>query len=163
MEHLKIKSLIAGLICGLILISVGCKVHQPTTVIQKEEIIWKYKDSIVSKDSTVYIPVEIYKDYSSMLDTLVLSTSMAEAKSWLDTNNKMLVGEIRNLNSIEYKYIEVERIVTNDSIVEREIPVPYPVVEEKKVIPTFAIICICWTVISFVILLGLVYLKFIRP
>lgn len=162
MEQFKIKSLIAGLFCALFIIFSGCRVKQPT-VIQKEEIVWIHKDSIVTKDSTVYIPVEVYRDYSNMLDTLVLSTSMAESKSWLDTNNKMLAGEIKNLKSVEYKYIEVDRIVTNDSIVEREIPVPYPVVEEKKVIPTFAIICICWTVISFVTLLGLVYLKFIRP
>ena len=152
MEQFKIKSLIAGLFCALFIIFSGCRVKQPT-VIQKEEIVWVHKDSIVTKDSTVYIPVEVYRDYSNMLDTLVLSTSMAESKSWIDTNNKMLAGEIKNLKSVEYKYIEVERIVTNDSIVEREIPVPYPVVEEKIKYPWWAWITLAWFIFSIILLI----------
>lgn len=152
----------AYMVLFCLLVFTSCKT-QPPTIIQKEEIIWTYKDSIVTKDSVCYIPIERYVDIVPIYDTLVLENSIAISHSWVDTTNHLLRGELKNKNAIQYQIKYVERIVTNDSIVERKIPVPYPVVEEKKVIPTFAIICICWTVISFVILLGLVYLKFIRP
>ena len=136
----------------------GCKPKQ--VIVEKEKYIYITKDSIVNRDSTVYVPVEVYKDYS--LDTLVLQTSLAISKSWLDTSNAYLVGEIRNLKALQVKYVEVDKWHTKDSIVEKEKPVPYPVVEEKKVIPTFAWICIIWSVITLISIGYGLYRKF-RP
>ena len=122
------------LIIALALLFCACKTQTPT-IIEKEKYIYVTKDSVVNRDSTIYIPVEVYKDYS--LDTLVLRTSQAISKSWLDTSSAYLVGEIRNLKAIQTKYIEVEKWHTKDSIVEKEVPVPYPVVEKVKYIPTW--------------------------
>lgn len=136
-----------ALLGGILLFSLdGCKPKQ--IIVEKEKLVYVTKDSIVHKDSTVYVPVEVYKDYS--LDTLVLKTSLAISKSWIDTSNAYLVGEIRNLKAIETKYIEVEKWHTKDSIVQVEKPVLYPVVEEKRYIPTIAWICIVWTLITLI-------------
>lgn len=149
----------AIIILGIVIGLSGCKPKQ--VIVEKEKYIYVTKDSIVNRDSTVYVPVEVYKDYS--LDTLVLKTSLAESKSWLDTNNLYLVGEIRNLKAIQVKYVEVDKWHTKDSIVEKEVPVPYPVVEEKKITPRWA----WWTLFISIGLLGYVgvkiYLKFQKP
>ena len=152
MYHFKLKNLLQVLILALCLFFVGCKT-QPPTIIQKEEIIWTYKDSIVTKDSVCYIPIERYVDVVPQYDTLYLSTSIAEAKSWVDSTNHILRGEINNLKAIEYKYVEVERVVANDSIVERQVPVPYPVVEEKIKYPWWAWITLAWFIFSMILLI----------
>ena len=134
----------------------GCKPKQ--VVIEKEKLVYVTKDSIVHRDSTIYVPTEVYKDYS--LDTLVLRTSLAESKSWLDTNSLYLVGEIRNLKAIEYKYIEVEKWHTKDSIVEKEKPVPYEVEVVKTKTPKWAWICLVWAVITVASIAWSVYKRF---
>lgn len=122
----------------------GCKPEQ--IIVEKDKLVYVTKDSIVHRDSTVYVPVEVYKDYA--LDTLVLRTSLAESKSWLDTSSAYLVGEIRNLKALEVKYIEVDKWHIKDSIVEKEVPKPYPVVEYKVKRPWWAWVCLTWTIIS---------------
>lgn len=149
-----------ALLAAILLFSLdGCKPEQ--IIVEKDKLVYVTKDSIVHRDSTVYVPVEVFKDYA--LDTLVLRTSLAESKSWLDTSSAYLVGEIRNLNALEVKYIEVDKWHTKDSLVYKEKPVPYQVIEEKMYIPTFAWICIVWAAIS-IVLLGLwLYFKFWKP
>ena len=151
-----------GLILWSTLIFCGCKTTTPT-VIEKERIVYVHSDSIRYIDSTVVIPIERFVDIVPQYDTLTLSTTLAKSQSWLDTTNHILRGNIWNLNAIQYQYIEVEKIVNNDSIIEKEVPKPYPVVEEKKVIPTFAWICIIWSVLSIVLIGVWVYLKFAKP
>lgn len=151
-----------ALIFGFIICMAGCKTTTPT-VIEKEKIVYVHSDSVRYIDSTIVIPIEVYKDYTGLLDTLYLKTSISESWSAVDTNKMLLVGELKNTKAIQYKYIEVEKIVKNDSIVEVEKPVPYPVVEEKKVIPTFAWICIIWSILSIVLLGVWAYLKFSKP
>ena len=136
----------------------GCRT-QPPTVIQKEEIIWTYKDSITVRDSTVLSPIERYVDIVPIYDTLVLSTSLSESRSWVDTTNHSLRGELKNKNAIQYQIKYVERIVTNDSIVEREVPKPYPVVEEKVKYPWWSWICLTWTIITILSIAWAVYRK----
>lgn len=152
MYHFKIKRLLQGLILALCLFFVGCKT-QPPTVIQKEEIIWTYKDSIVTKDSVCYIPIERYVDIVPQYDTLYLNSSIAESKSWVDTTNHILRGELKNKNAIQYQIKYVERVVTNDSIVDREVPIPYPVVEEKIKYPWWSWITLAWFIFSMILLI----------
>lgn len=137
-----LKRLSMGLFLALTVIS--CKPEQ--IIVEKDKLVYVTKDSIVHRDSTIYVPVEVYKDYA--MDTLVLRTSLAESKSWLDTSNAYLVGEIRNLKALEVKYIEVDKWHTKDSLVYKEKPVPYPVIEEKIKRPWWAWICLTWTIIS---------------
>lgn len=65
-----------------------------------------YVDSVVTRDSTIYIPVERYVDIVNQLDTLKLQTSLSEAYAYLDTSMNMLRGEIRNKQQVQYKYID---------------------------------------------------------
>jgi len=150
MYHFKIKNLLQGLILALCLFFVGCKMQQPT-VIQKEEIILTYKDSIVTKDSVCYIPIERYVDIVPIYDTLVLENSISISHSWVDTTNHLLRGELKNKNAIQYQIKYVERVVTNDSIVEKEVPKPYPVVEEKIKYPWWSWITLAWFIFSMIL------------
>lgn len=138
MYHFGKEKSLAGAILTMLLIFgicfTSCKPKQ--IIVEKEKLVYVTKDSIVHRDSLVYMPVEVYKDYS--LDTLVLQTSLAISKSWLDTSSAYLVGEIRNLKALQIKYVEVDKWHTKDSIVEKEVPVPYPVVEVKTKTPTWA-------------------------
>ena len=145
-----------------IFLGLSCCRTQPPTVIQKEEVIWTYKDSIVQRDSICYIPIERYVDIVPIYDTLVLENSVSISRSWADTTNHLLRGELKNKNAIQYQVKYVERVVTNDSIVKVEKPIPYPVVEEKKVIPKWAWITLVWSVITLISIGYGLYRKF-RP
>lgn len=147
MYHLKVKNLLQGLILALCLFFVGCKT-QPPTIIQKEEIIWTYKDSITTRDSICYIPIERYVDIVPIYDTLVLENSISISHSWVDTTNHLLRGELKNKNAIQHQVKYVERVVKNDSIVEKKVPIPYPVVEEKIKYPWWSWITLMWFVLT---------------
>lgn len=90
-HHFRHKKLVWSVFVALaaiiLIFLVGCKPKQ--VIIEKEKLVYVTKDSIVHRDSTVYVPVEVYKDYA--LDTLVLRTSLAESKSWLDTSSAYIV------------------------------------------------------------------------
>lgn len=147
-----------GLILALCLFFVGCKT-QPTTIIQKEEIIWTYKDSIVTKDSVCYIPIERYVDIVPQYDTLYLNSSIAESKSWVDTTNHILRGEIKNKSAVTYQIKYIERVVVNDSIVEKEVPIPYEVEVIKEKIPRWAWITLGFSIIIIGALILIGYFK----
>lgn len=155
-----LKRLSMGLFLALAVIS--CRT-QPPTVIQKEEIIWTYKDSITTRDSICYIPIERYVDIVPIYDTLLLSTSISESRSWVDTTNHILRGELKNKNAIQYQVKYVERVIKNDSIVERKVPQPYPVIEEKIKRPWWAWICLTWTVLCLIFVGFKIYFKFWKP
>lgn len=135
----------------------ACRTKQQI-VVEKEIVKYVHSDTTIVHDSTVYIPVEKIVDIVPVYDTLVLSTSVAESKSWVDTTNHMLRGEIKNLAAVEIKYIEIEKIVTNDSIIEKEIPYPVEVIKTKA--PKWS----WWTLMFTILVLGFigikVYLKF---
>jgi len=136
----------------------GCR--QQEVVVEKERLVYVTKDSIVHRDSTVFVPYEVYRDYSRLTDTLVMSTSLATAKAWNDTMAWTIQGFIENKQAVQYKYIDVEKVVTNDSIVEREKPVPYEVEVTKTRIPTWAWICLLWTVTTIISICYSIYKKF---
>lgn len=128
----------------------GCKTQH--TVI-KEETVTRYVDSTIWHTDTTYyqLPVEVYSDYTGLLDTLRMENTYSYTWSAVDTNNMLLVGELRNKDiKIPVQYLWKDRIITNDSIIEKvkEIQVPYPV--EKRYIPTIAWICIVWTLITLI-------------
>lgn len=135
----------------------GCKPAQK--IIQKEQIIWTYKDSIVERDSICYIPIERYVDIVPIYDTLILESSVATSRSWVDTANHLLGGELRSKDAITYQVKYVERLITNDSIVEREVPVPYEVEVIKRHIPIWAWITLVWTILTVASIVWTVYRK----
>lgn len=148
-NRFNIKMVIVGLFLGLLMIFNGCKTKQ--IVVERKNVVYVHSDSTIIKDSTVIIPIERYVDIVPWYDTLVLRTSIAESKSWVDSTNHILRGEIKNLNAVEYKYVEIERVVINDSIVEKEVPIPYTVVEEKTKYPWWSWITLAWFIFSMIL------------
>ena len=152
-----------GLILAIFCIFLcSCKTTQ--TVI-KEETVTRYVDSTIWHTDTTYfqVPVEVYADYTSLLDTLSLETNYAIAWSAVDTINMLLVGEMRNKDiKIPVKYLWKEKVITKDTTIYKEKVeyVPQDVIVEKKVTPTWA----WWTLIISIGLLVYIcvklYLKF---
>lgn len=116
-----------GIIILLGLLLFGCKTPQYVPV--EHQVIYNYVDSLRIKDSTVVIPVERVVDIVPVYDTLVLETSKAVAKSWVDTTFHGLRGSIENKTGVEYKHIYQDRIVVKDSLVFQDVPVPVEVVK----------------------------------
>lgn len=99
------------------------------------------RDTTVLRDTTIQYQIEkeYVRDYTGLLDTLRLSTGLAEAETYVDTTRNVLTGSIRNKEKTlniptQYK----ERTVYRDSIVYKEKPVPYEVEKIKKVVPWWA-------------------------
>jgi len=116
----------------LLLLTFGCCVTKKT--IQIDRITeTHYVDSTRWRDSTIYyiVPIERYRDYTSLLDTLKLETSLAKAEAYVDTTNNTLKGSIENKkDSIKTVIKWKERIVQKDSLVYKEVPVEV----EKEVV-----------------------------
>ena len=95
------------------------------------------RDSVVLRDSTVitYLQKEKIKEIVPELDTLVMNTKYAKSVSYLDTTTNTLKGTLEQLDSVpvKTKIVFKDRIITQEKIVEKEIPVE--VVREKKVTP----------------------------
>jgi len=109
----------------LLLLTFGCGVTKKT--IQIDRITeTHYVDSTRWHDSTIYyiVPIERYRDYTSLLDTLKLETSLAKAEAYVDTTNNTLKGSIENKkDSLKTVIKWKERIVQKDSLVYKEVPV----------------------------------------
>lgn len=104
--------------------------------VEKNETV-NIRDSVVLKDSTVitYLQKEKIKEIVPELDTLVMNTKYAKSISYLDTTTNTLQGTLEQLDSVpvKTKIVFKDRIITQEKIVEKEIPVE--VVREKKVTP----------------------------
>lgn len=138
LHHMKRKKSIISFIINIItyialtfsiVIISSCGVFKPHYVYLPGETVIEQRDSIVYRDSIVNIPVEIVKEVVPELDTLKMSTSLATAQAWLDTDNKLLKGKIENKKGIQYKYIEKEKIVEKEVYVDK--PIPYEVEKIK--------------------------------
>ena len=111
--------------------------------IKKVEIEHRIETHYV--DSTIYhldtvkveVPREVYRDYTALLDTLHMETSVASSWAAVDTTNMVLRGELKNKPiQLEKEILWKEKIVYRDSVEYREVPVPVEV--EKKVTPRWA-------------------------
>ena len=118
----------------------------------EHRIVTHYVDSTIWHLDTAYfkIPVEVYRDYSSLLDTLKLETSVASSWAAVDTTNMSLKGEIKNKPvQLEKEVLWKEKIVYRDSLVYKEVPVEIERV--KEVVPRWS----WWSLgINIIILLG---------
>lgn len=129
------KNLLKGLFLALFTtLSISCGVT--TKVIEEHKEIVTYKDSTILHQDTIYtkIPVEFYYDYSPLLDTLHLETSVAAADAYLDTASLMIKGGIFNKAvEIPTEYIWKERIIesTDTVYVEKMKEIPVEVIKYK--------------------------------
>ena len=112
-------------LAALLLLTFGCGVTKKA--VQIEHVTeTHYVDSTRWHDSTIYyiVPIERYRDYTSLLDTLKLETSLAKAEAYVDTTNNTLKGSIENKkDSLKTVIKWKERIVQKDSLVYKEVPV----------------------------------------
>lgn len=119
----------------LLFIVCSCGPVRYVPVENKETV--NIRDSVVLRDSTVitYLQKEKIKDIVPELDTLVMNTKYAKSISYLDTTTNTLQGTLEQLDSVpvKTKIVFKDRIITQEKIVEKEIPVE--VVREKKVTP----------------------------
>ena len=119
----------------LLFIVCSCGPVRYVPVENKETV--NIRDSVVLRDSTVitYLQKEKIKEIVPELDTLVMESTYARSKSYLDTTTNTLQGTLEQLDSVpvKTKIVFKDRIITQEKIVEKEIPVE--VVREKKVTP----------------------------
>lgn len=128
------------------------------------QTIYTYIDStIVSyRDSTIIVevPRERIVDVVAAYDTLFLETSLAEARSYVDTTTHTLKGTLVNRDTLIEKIVYLpskEHIVYKDSLVIKEIP--YPVEVIKKVTPKWAYASLMINIVIILILSFLIYIK----
>jgi hypothetical protein len=133
---------------------IGCSGPKYLPVETRTEIV--YKDTTYYQLDTIVLPVERIVEVVPELDTLYMETSVASSTSWIDTSIMALMGKIENKPQIEVP-VPV-RMITRDSIVVKEVPVPVEVV--KTVTPKWAWYCLglCLLFVGVFILLG--WLKF---
>lgn len=122
------KRYLAYIIFAVMLLGCG----QIRQIPVQTQTIVNYRDSLVIRDSVrlISLPVESEKDYSRYPDTLYLETSLAGAKTWLDTSTNVLRGEIHNKPVAKLPVPVKEHTVYRDSLVYKEVPVE--VVKEVK-------------------------------
>ena len=88
-------------------------------------------------DTLVSVEKARISDFTGLLDTLYLETPLARSTAFVDTSTATLRGTLEQRGETPVKIVWKERIVTKDSLVYQDVPVP--VVEEKivKVVPWF--------------------------
>ena len=117
------------------------------------------RDSVVIqvRDSVVITPIERVVDVAAVYDTLKMETSLAKSRAWLDTTNHMLRGEIQNKKQVQKEIKTEVKWQTRDSIVYKELPVPYEVVKTKH--PAVFWWLLGWFILSVIYIIVKIYFK----
>lgn len=94
------------------------------------------KDSLVYRDSIVYIPQERIVEIVPQLDTLFMEIETAESKAYLDTTNMLLRGELKSKKKEIVKYQTIIEYRDRVDTVYIKEPQPYEVIKKEKFIPS---------------------------
>lgn len=141
------------------LMMIGCKtIYVP---VEHTEYV-TVKDSVYFVDTVVQYKVEkeYIKDYTGLLDTLNLETGMASAKAWVDTSRNTLAGEIRNKENVIDIPVQVkEKVITRDSVVYKEVPVPVETIREVH--PKYELALWAYLVFSMIVVVLIIAHKFL--
>lgn len=135
-----------------------------TPVIIEEKIVEKtiIKDSIIVKDSIVYIPQEKIVEVVPHLDTLQMEIETAKAKAYLDTTRMILKGELESKKATQKEVIEVTKIVEKIDTVKLYEPVPYEVIKEVKYIPKAYKYSMRFSIVALLFIIGFIIWKIKR-
>lgn len=123
------KFLVYFLLLAVVFTACSKKIYVPVEHTEYVHIT----DSVAVHDTTVSYQIEkqYVRDYTGLLDTLVLETDYAIARAHVDTAAAKLSGSIENKRkTVEIPVQWKERIVYKDSISTKEIPV-----EVEKPVP----------------------------
>lgn len=137
---------------------VGCGATQ---VIAEKEIIEKIvvKDSLIYRDSIVYIPQERIVEIVPQLDTLFMEIETAESKAYLDTTNMLLKGELKSKKKEVVKYQTIIEYRDRTDTVYIKEPQPYEVEVIKYKRDGLFWYLLVFQIIVILILVVRVYLK----
>ena len=127
------------LICCLSIISCSTLISCGTTqVLAEKETIEKIivKDSLIYRDSIVYIPQERIVEIVPQLDTLFMDIETASSKTYLDTTNMLLKGELKSKKKEVVKYQTIIEYRDRIDTVYIKEPQPYEVIKKEKYIPS---------------------------
>ena len=141
-----------------ILLMVGCGTTQ---VLAEKETIEKIivKDSLVYRDSIIYIPQERIVEIVPQLDTLFMEIETAESKAYLDTTNMLLRGELKSKKKEVVKYQTIIEYRDRVDTVYIKEPQPYEVIKKEKYIPTI----FWWSLIgNIIVILYLVFRLYLK-
>jgi hypothetical protein len=162
-EH-KIATNIIQFLFALILVSmicfsfVGCGTTQ---VLAEKETIEKVvvRDSLIYKDSIVYIPQERIVEIVPQLDTLFMDIEIASSKAYLDTTNMLLRGELKSKKKEVVKYQTIIEYRDRIDTVYIKEPQPYEVIKKEKYIPSIFWWSLIGNIIVMLYLVFRIYLK----
>ena len=155
---------IAALLAALfILLGIGgCGTTKIATVENKEITKVEIRDSIVYRDTTIYIPKERIVEVTPQLDTLRMEIDNAVSTAYLDTSILMLRGTLESKRAIQKEYVERIEYRERTDTVYIEQPQPYEVEKPVKYVPQFYKFCLWWFIGS-VILIALWIVMKIKP
>lgn len=146
---------------AFIVLLIGCSTTRRTVVIDHITET-HYIDSTRWHDSTIYytIPIERYRDYTSLLDTLHMETTMASAEAFVDTTTNTLKGSIENKqDSLKTVVKWKERIIYKDSIQIKEVPVEVEVVKTVTKYPKTYWVFMIISILALVLVAFKIYMK----
>ena len=115
----------------------GCSSVKLVPVKDIKETKIEIRDSIIFKDSIVYIPQEKIVEVVPSIDTLKMEIEQAKAEAYLDTSMMVLRGKLESKQKPQTKYIE--RIEYKERIDTIYIEKPQPYEVEKPYTPSW-----CW-------------------
>lgn len=155
---------IAQFIFGLILLVmilfsfIGCGTTQ---VLAEKETIEKIivKDSLIYRDSIVYIPQERIVEIVPQLDTLFMDIETASSKAYLDTANMLLRGELKSKKKEVVKYQTIIEYRDRVDTVYIKEPQPYEVEKIKYKRDTLFWLSLIGNIIVILYLAFRIYLK----
>ena len=123
-----LSHLAAFLSAILILLGIyGCGTTKVVTVEGKDFQKIEIKDSIVYRDSIVYITQERIVEIVPQLDTLTLEIEQAKSTTYLDTTLRVLRGKLESKKKPQIQYIERIEYKEKVDTVYIQQPQPYPV------------------------------------
>lgn len=151
------------LICFLSIISCSTLISCGTTqVLAEKETIEKIivKDSLIYRDSIVYIPQERIVEIVPQLDTLFMDIETASSKTYLDTTNMLLKGELKSKKKEVVKYQTIIEYRDRIDTVYIKEPQPYEVIKKEKYIPSIFWYSLIINIVVILFIIFKIYLKF---
>lgn len=147
-------------IVAALLVAIGCGTTKYVPIEGKEITKVEVRDSIIYKDSIIYIPQERIVEVVPKLDTLEMEIETAKAKAYLDTTQMLLKGELKSKQATQKKYIERIEYKERTDTVYIEKPTPYEV--PKPHTPKWCWWSLMFNIVTVLLVAFRIYLK-IKP
>lgn len=129
------KAIIAAM---MLLVCIGCGTHKMamTTDVQKDSVSVVIKESVIYRDTTIYVevPVEVIKEVVPDTDTSHIETSLAVSEAWVKAGQLNHTLKHKESAKIAKNVPMPEKHTQKDSVVTefREVIKEVPVMVEKE-------------------------------